>query len=175
MRRLLTAILFLTALVGNLHAQANLRMANDRLGSGGDIPTFNQQGLVSGRDSTVTDRSTPHDVKMFRVSPVLGDIIPIATDTATFNFQNLHFADGLNGEYNYLGNMGSPRLSRIFFNRQPEGQFLFTDAMDFFLISPGEFNFSNTKSPYSNITYYRAGNKVNGEEWFKGYYGVNAN
>lgn len=154
-------------------------MEGNRVGNGSGMPTLNQQGMVgnnaTGRDSTVTDRTVPRDVKMFRITPILGDITPIATDTATLNFQNLHFTDGLNGEYNYLGNMGSPRQSRIFFNRADAGQFIFTDALDFFLTTPGEFNFTNTKSPFSNISYYRAGNKVNGEEWFKAYFGANVN
>ena len=154
-------------------------MEGNRVGNGGGMPTLNQQGFVgdnkAGRDSTVTDRMVPRDVKMFRITPILGDITPIATDTATFNFQNLHFTDGLNGEYNYLGNMGSPRQSRIFFNRAEANQFIFTDALDFFLTTPSEFNFTNTKSPFTNISYYRAGNKVNGEEWFKAYFGANVN
>ncbi len=153
-------------------------MAGNREGGGGSIPTLNQQGMMNGqtqgRDSTVVDRGVPRDVKMFHVDTTLGDIIPIETDTAIYNFQNLHFTDGINGEYNYLGNMGSPRQSRIFFNRK-EGQFVFTDALDFFLTPPGDYNFSNTKSPYSNLTYYRAGNKINGEEWFRAYFAVNAN
>lgn len=177
MRRVLISII-LIGLFGSLHAQESLRMAGDRAGNGGGIPTLNQQGLVdgnnTGRDSTVTDRSVPRDVKMFHIGTRLGDIIPIETDTAIYNFQNLHFTDGINGEYNYLGNMGSPRQSRIFFNRTGS-EFVFTDALDFFLVPPGDYNFINTKSPYSNITYYRAGNKINGEEWFKGYFGVNAN
>ena len=179
MRRFFICLPLLTALTINSYAQESLRMDGNRVGNGGGIPTLNQQGFVgdnkAGRDSTVTDRSVPRDVKMFHVSPILGDIIPIPTDTATFNFQNLHFADGMNGEYNYLGNMGSPRQSRIFFNRKNADQFLFTDVLDFFLVAPGEFNFTNTKSPFSNVSYYRAGNKVNGEEWFKAYFGVNAN
>ena len=154
-------------------------MEGNRVGNGSGMPTLNQQGMVgnnaTGRDSTVTDRTVPRDVKMFRITPILGDITPIATDTATFNFQNLHFTDGLNGEYNYLGNMGSPRQSRIFFNRAEANQFIFTDALDFFLTTPSEFNFTNTKSPFTNISYYRAGNKVNGEEWFKAYFGANVN
>lgn len=175
MRKILVSIL-LMGLLGSLYAQESMRMAGDRMGGG--IPTFNQQGLTNdqkqGRDSTVTDRSVPRDVKMFHVGTTLGNIIPIETDTAVYNFQNLHLTDGVNGEYNHLGNMGSPRQSRIFFNRR-EGQFVFTDALDYFLISPGEYNFTNTKSPFSNLTYYRAGNKINGEEWFKAYFGVNAN
>ena len=123
MRRVIVCIL-LSCLLGILHAQESLRMAGDRMGGGGGIPTFNQQGFVgdqgTGRDSTVTDRSVPRDVKMFHVNTTLGDIIPIETDTAIYNFQNQHLTDGLNGEYNYLGNMGSPRQSRIFFNRKSE-------------------------------------------------------
>lgn len=177
MRRLIVCIL-LSGLFGLLHAQESLRMAGNREGGGGSIPTLNQQGMMNGqtqgRDSTVVDRGVPRDVKMFHVDTTLGDIIPIETDTAIYNFQNLHFTDGINGEYNYLGNMGSPRQSRIFFNRKEE-QFVFTDALDFFITPPGDYNFSNTKSPYSNLTYYRAGNKINGEEWFRAYFAVNAN
>lgn len=178
MRRILACIIVMASLLGKIYAQETLRMDGSRGGNSSGIPTLNQQGMVNGdnagRDSTVTDRTVPRDVKMFHVGSTLGDIIPIPTDTAIYNFQNLHFTDGINGEYNHLGNMGSPRQSRIFFHRK-EGQFVFTDALDFFLVSPSEFNFTNTKSPYSNVTYYRAGNKINGEEWFKGYFAVNAN
>ena len=70
MRRVLTALLLLTAL-GSLHAQESLRMVGERTGNGGGITTLNQQGIVrnnrTGRDSTVTDRSAPHEVKMFRL------------------------------------------------------------------------------------------------------------
>ena len=180
MRKVLVCIITLWSLIATMQAQESLRMAGDGIGSGGGIPTLNQQGLVNpsreGRDSSVVDHGgVPHDVKMFRVDPTLATVTPIETDTAIFNFQNLHFTDGLNGEYNYLGNMGSPRQSRIFFNRTSDGQFIFTDALDFFLVTPAEYNFINTKSPWSNLSYYRAGNKINGEERIKAKFGVNAN
>ena len=174
MRKLFASITLALGLCTTLHAQ----VAGEQTYMGGSITTLDQQGLTGDRsarrDSTVVDRGVPRDVKMFRIDPVLGYIIPVETDTAIYNFQNLHFTDGMNGEYNHLGNMGSPRQSRIFFNRQSEGQFLFTDALDFFITTPEEFFFTNTKSPWSNISYYRAGNKRNGEERFKGRFGVNA-
>ena len=178
MRKTLIGIIAALSISITLHAQQTLQMAGSQTGMGGSIPTFNQQGLANGqntgRDSTVLDRSVPRDVKMFCINPTLGSIIPVDTDTAVYNFQNLHFTDGMNGEYSHLGNMGSPRLSRIFFNRNNDGEFLFTHALDFFLTTPSEFHFTNTKSPWSNITYYRAGNKVNGEERFKGRFGANS-
>ena len=178
MRKIFIGIITALSLCTSLHAQQSLRMADGQENIGGSITTLNQQGIVNGqglgRDSTVVDRGVPRDVKMFDIDPTLGTIIPIETDTAVYNFQNLHFTDGLNGEYSYLGNMGSPRLSRIFFNRKSDGQFLFTDALDFFLTTPSEFHFTDTKSPWSNISYYRAGNKRNGEERFIGRFGVNS-
>ena len=166
---IITALSLSTGLYAQQHSEDNV---------GGSITTFNQQGVMDAhsaqRDSTVVDRGVPRDVKMFDIDPTLGSIIPVETDTAVYNFQNLHAADGMNGEYSYLGNMGAPRLSRIFFNRKSDGQFLFTNALDFFITTPGEFHFTDTKSPWSNISYYRAGNKRNGEERFKGRFGVNS-
>lgn len=178
MRKIFVGIITALSLCYGLHAQESLRMAGNQQTLGGGITSFNQRGLINGqdtgRDSTVVDRGVPRDVKMFCINPILGNIIPVDTDTTIYNFQNRHFTDGLNGEYNHLGNMGSPRLSRIFFNRNNEGEFLFTNALDFFLTPPYKFHFINTKLPWSNISYYRAGNKVNGEERFIGRFGVNS-
>ena len=177
MRKILFGIIMTLGIGYNLYAQQSIHRIDGNVG--GSITTLNQQGLVgersTGRDSTVVDRGgVPRDVRMFCIDPTIGTIIPVATDTAIHNFQNLHFTDGMNGEYSHLGNMGSPRLSRIFFNRKNEGQFIFTDALDFFITTPAEFHFTDTKSPWSNISYYRAGNKVNGEERFKGRFGTNS-
>lgn len=179
MRKIFVGIITALCLcITEAYAQQTLQMASGQAGTGGSIPTLNQYGLTgnanTGRDSTVVDRGVPRSVRMFCIDPTLGAITPVDTDTAIYNFQNLHFTDGINGEYSHLGNMGSPRLSRIFFNRKSDGQFLFTDALDFFLTTPAEFHFINTKSPWSNVTYYRAGNKINGEERFKGRFGVNS-
>ena len=175
MRKTFIGIIMALGIGYNLYAQQSIQRI-DEGNLGGSITTLNQQGLVRdiGRDSTVVDRGgVPREVKMFCIDPTIGTIIPVATDTTIYNFQNLHFTDGMNGEYSHLGNMGSPRLSRIFFNRKNEGQFLFTDVLDFFITPPAEFRFIDTKSPWSNISYYRAGNKVNGEERFKGRFGAN--
>lgn len=44
-----------------------------------------------------------------------------------------------------------------------------------FFIRPDEFNFTNSNVPFTNLTYYKAGNKINGEERFKSYFSVNVN
>ncbi|MBR5963162.1 MAG: putative porin [Bacteroidaceae bacterium] len=128
----------------------------------------------AGRDSTVQDRTVPKDVRAFQISPTLGELRWVEPDTVVFNFQNAPLTEGINGEYNYLGNMGLPRLSRIFFHRPTQEQFIFSSPLDYFVTKPENFQFLNTKVPYTNVTYYRAGNQVNGEERIKGKFGVNA-
>ena len=44
-----------------------------------------------------------------------------------------------------------------------------------FFTRPDQVLFTNSNVPYTNLTYYKAGNKVNGEERFKSYFSVNVN
>ncbi len=44
-----------------------------------------------------------------------------------------------------------------------------------FFVRPDQVFFTNSNVPYTNLTYYKAGNKVNGEERFKSYFSVNVN
>ena len=96
-------------------------------------------------------------------------------DTANLNFQNTNLVEGMYGHYNYLGNLGTPRLSRIFFERKESVPTLFLDPFSCFYRRPDQVLFTNSNVPYTNLTYYKAGNKVNGEERFKSYFSVNIN
>ena len=87
---------------------------------------------------------------------------------------NTVFTTGLRGEYNTTGNLGAPRINRIFTDRQNEGQFIFTQPFDFFITPIGQFHFTNTLSPFTNITYNTAGNRLNGEDHLTTKFGVNA-
>lgn len=141
----------------------------DNMGNGGT-----GSASAAGRDSTVQDRKVPKEVRAFTISQTLGEQTYVVPDTVVFNFQNTSLNEGMNGEYNHLGNMGSPRQSRIFVHRPLNEQFIFASPMDYFITKPEQFQFLNTKSPYTNVTYFRAGNQINGEERIKGKFGVNA-
>ncbi|MBQ8501325.1 MAG: putative porin [Bacteroides sp.] len=127
-------------------------------------------------DSTHTEiQSLPPKLYMWTVSEELGNRHIIPVDTANLNFQNSNLPEGMNGEYNYLGNLGSPRLSRIFFNRRNDEPTVFLQPFSSFLVRPDQVKFTNSNIPYTNLTYYKAGSKINGEERFKSYFSVNAN
>ncbi len=119
--------------------------------------------------------SLPPTVYMWRIDPKFGNIRKIPADTLMYNFQNSNLMEGMEGEYNFLGNLGAPRYSRIFFNIPEASDYIFLDPYSAFYFDPDQFNFTNSNIPYSNVSYYKAGSKVNGEERFKAYFSVNVN
>jgi len=123
----------------------------------------------------IDPNTVPIDLFMWQIDARLGDIIPVPVDTLIHQFQNTVFTSGMNGEYNFLGNLGSPRESRIFFNRPLHSQFIFSDPYSAFLVKPQELKFTNTKSPFTNLSYYKGGSRRNGEERFNAYFSVNVN
>lgn len=126
-------------------------------------------------DSTEV-QSLPPKLYMWRLSETLGNRTIIPADTAYHHFQNTNLVEGIYGHYNYLGNLGSPRLSHVFFDRNNSDYLsIFMEPYSSFYFRPDQMNFTNSNIPYSNLTYYKAGDKVNGEERFKSYFSVNAN
>ena len=126
--------------------------------------------------TAVTDASTiPIGLYQWKVSRRLGNIIPVPVDTIMSGFQNSNDPAGLTGQYNYLGNLGAPRMSRIFFDRKEDSQFFFTDPYDQTVLRPEDVTFTNTLSPFTNLTYYKSFNSRNSEERFKSYFAINAN
>lgn len=125
-------------------------------------------------DSLGTDKEIPKGIKVWTVDERFGDIRKAELDTVPHMFINTIFGTGLRGEYNTLGNVGTPRINRVFIDRQDDGQFLFTQPYDYFVKPVSTFHFTNTLSPFTNLTYNTAGNRTNGEDHFTAKFGVNA-
>ena len=139
-----------------------------------NVPT--DDNPLSKEDSTRVDPDfVPVELFQWTIDQRFGNTFHTEVDTIWHQFQNSNLTEGINGEYNHLGNLGSPRFSRIFFNQEEQTQRFFTDPYSMFYIRPEQFRFTNTKSPFSNITYHSAGDKVNGEDRLKAYFAVNAN
>ena len=125
-------------------------------------------------DSLGTDKEIPKGIKVWTVDERFGDVRKAELDTVPHMFMNTIFGTGLRGEYNTLGNVGTPRINRVFIDRQDDGQFLFTQPYDYFVKPVSTFHFTNTLSPFTNLTYNTAGNRTNGEDHFTAKFGVNA-
>ena len=173
MRRILLTYILLFVL-GSLAVQAqqpfNTLDNRDRYGNQVD-PSTQPDSL----DTSTDVQSIPPKLYMWQLSETLGNRTIVPADTLALNFQNTNLVGGMTGEYNFLGNLGSPRLSRIFFNRQDDEPTLFMAPYSSFFVRPDQVFFTNSNVPYTNLTYYKAGNKVNGEERFKSYFSVNVN
>lgn len=168
MKRLLTYILFATLHL-TLFAQG---FGSHQSGAGsGEIfnPLRNQSDTTSSSEKIV-----PKEIHQWHIDDFLGDVEPVNADTLQYLFQNWHQTEGEKSEYNFLGNMGTPRESRMFFNRPSDTQFHFLQPYDYFYWHPNKFFFTDTKSPYTKIDYHTSGNRVSGDDRIRIYFTTNA-
>ena len=129
----------------------------------------------SRRDSlSQGHREIPKGLKVWTVDERFGERIAAEPDTMPHMYMNSIFTEGLRGEYNTLGNLGSPRINRIFIDRGEQQQFMFTQPYDYFITPVDKFHFTNTLSSITNLSYNSCGNRTNGEDHFKALFGVNA-
>lgn len=139
-----------------------------------DNGNFRQRSSCQNVDSLGTDKEIPKGLKVWTVDSKFGDIRKAEPDTLSHMYMNSIFTTGKYGEYNTLGNVGSPRISRIFIDRNEDGQFIFTHPYDFFVKSVDTFHFTNTLSPFTNLNYNTCGNRTNGEDHLTAKFGVNS-
>lgn len=127
-------------------------------------------------DSLGSDKEIPKGIRVWTIDERFGDTKAAVVDTLQHMYMNSTFTEGLRGEYNTLGNMGTARLNRIFIDRRnTQGNFIFTEPYDYIVNPVSDFHFTNTYSPITNITLNSCGDKVTGEDDFKAMFAVNAN
>ena len=127
-------------------------------------------------DSLGSNKEIPKGIRVWTVDERFGDTKAAVVDTLQHMYMNSTFTEGLRGEYNTLGNMGTARLNRIFIDRRnTQGNFIFTEPYDYIVNPVSDFHFTNTYSPITNVTLNSCGDKVTGEDDFKAIFAVNAN
>ncbi len=135
----------------------------------------NKKGGFSTDSVEKTD--VPEGIYAWHVDRRFGDIVPARYDTVPHMFQNEVFTSGPTGHYNYTGNTGAPRISRHFAEQSPsmmQNPFIFLLPYDYFVKTEEDLLFTNTKSPFTNITYHECGNKQNGEDRLRALFSVNS-
>ncbi len=175
-RLILVVALLLTTAVGKTVAQIDNRNGNqfDQFGQMSPDGTASQRSSRNMADSLGTDKEIPKGIKVWTVDQRFGDRRTAEVDTMSYMYPNTIFTTGLRGEYNTTGNLGAPRINRIFINRAETDQFLFTQPYDYVVSPVDQFHFTNTLSPLTNLDYNTAGDRTNGEDRFKAKFAVNA-
>ncbi len=174
MKKLLFSFVFMFLAVVSASAQVRRTTTDDynSMGPDGNVTTASQRRERS--DSTSAHKEIPKGIYVWTVDQRFGDRRPAQLDTLSHMYMNTLFTTGLRGEYNTTGNLGSPRQARVFIDRGQGSQFLFTDPYDFFITPVQDFHFTNTLSPFTNLSYNTCGDRTNGEDHFTAKFGVNA-
>lgn len=133
-----------------------------------------QRNNKSKKDSLGSNKEIPEGIKVWTVDTRFGDRKAAVPDTISHMFMNSIFTTGLRGDYTTTGNLGAPRINRIVTDRSFGSQFIFIQPYDFIITPIEQFHFTNTLSPFTNITYNNAGNRTNGEDHLTTKFGVNA-
>lgn len=146
----------------------------------GDYNSMGPDGVVNnqrnrqGGDSLGTDKEIPEGIHVWTVDPRFGDRVEAKPDTVSHMFMNSIFTTGMRSEYNSTGNLGAPRQARLFIDRMENNNFIFVNPYDYVVTPVEKFQFTNTLSPLTNISYNNCGNRTNGEDHFKTKFAVNA-
>lgn len=144
----------------------------------GELESNTDMMLVPGDSTSEKDSKdktiVPAEVFAWTIDKTYGNRTLTYVDTLQHQFQNANLSEGINGHYSHLGNLGSPRINRIFLERQDNDEFIFLRPFDQFYLQADQFRFYNTKSPFLNATYNTCGSKTTGDEHIKVVYTQNA-
>lgn len=145
-------------------------------GKGGFSLSSLSKGNTALADSLLVKDSTDlknRRVTAYQLTPLLGDTYIAPMDTDRLNTANNTLVEGKGLAIGYLANLGSPAQTRIFSERKEARDFMFADAYDYYLTTPENAKFYDTKLPFTDIMYTTAGGSTNREEQLKGTLALN--
>ena len=143
----------------------------------GNITERNEGGgnFNKHKTDTTQNKEIPRGLHVWTIDRQFGDVRPAEIDTMPHLYMNTIFNTGVYGEYNTTGNNYTPRMSRIFVDRPEWKEFVFTEPYSWFIKQPDKFHFTNTLSPFTNISYDNCGDKQYGEDHIDAKFAINAN
>lgn len=109
----------------------------------------------------------------WRISENLGEFREAHPDTTLTGFPGRRYVEGMGLSMAYLGNLGTPALTRIFSEREPLSHFMFSDSYRVYTREPDRFDFINTRVPYSRLEYETEGGGETKNERLRGGISVN--
>ena len=91
-----------------------------------------------------------------------------------FQIYNPVFKDAITASY--LGNYGTPALNNDFFNRKSNIDFFFLRSRSFYLLTPEQVVYYNTRTPYTRLDFSQSENRsVKNETRFNVFHSQNVN
>ena len=107
-------------------------------------------------------------ITAYQLDSRLGQRRVAPMDTGRLNTANSFLAESKALALGFLANVGSPAQSKIFFDREEERDFIFADAYTYYITTPDNALFYDTKTPYTNVSYSTGGASQSKEDRLKG-------
>ncbi|MDE5794016.1 MAG: putative porin [Muribaculaceae bacterium] len=105
----------------------------------------------------------------------LGFHIPAEVDTAQYNYQRRSIPTMASDAWATTGNLGSPGMNLLWFEREKPSGFLFYDALEFWMPSFSKQKFHNTYIPTTILQYNYCGNSENHQDRLQADFAGNVN
>ncbi|MDR0537378.1 MAG: putative porin [Tannerellaceae bacterium] len=148
--------------------------AQDKNGSS----RFSRKGIASNLASApqeIPDSLLIPDSAMLKSKPIiayrladLGEPYIAPMDTERMNYGATTLVEAQSLAIGYLSNLGSPAQSKIFADRKEARDFTYADPYDYYITTPTNAKFYDSKIPYTNVTYSQAGAGTSREDDLKG-------
>ena len=101
---------------------------------------------------------------IWKIDSRTGNRMPALSDTLLHNYQQTTLPDGQSVAMGFLAPLGSPAISKIFFDRGETETFVFNNPYYLYLKDPEKLLFVNTRVPYSKLNFQRGTGKQTNEE-----------
>ena len=158
------------AVTDTLFHQDSIKSNKNNIAAPGDTSA---QHNVSKFAPVTSAIDTTQRINFWTVTPQTGEIIPAIPDTILTDYFNRTNPEGNGISVAYLGNLGLPMESRVFFEREDRSEFMFFDPFWAYSKRPDKFMFINTKVPYTNVSYQTSGSRQNKEERLQALFALN--
>jgi hypothetical protein len=112
--------------------------------------------------------ASPKRVTAYRLTGSIGDSYIAPMDTGRFNYGNSTLVEGRSLAVGYLANLGSPTQTKIFSERKEARDFIYADAYDYYITTPENAYYYDTKLPYTHVVYSQKGASISREDQLKG-------
>lgn len=173
MKKLLIINIVFWALSSTAFAQF-LPRGNNQSGGNRGFSTMQQGGFQNSPGRTGEENqeqeegsqfpTIPREVKNWRLVDdfSLSDTIAVDTISTGFQIYNPIYQKSIASVF--TGNLGAPAQSVIIEDRPIHRRFLFAQTLDYWLTSPQNWKYYNTRTPYTNLYYQHSGPKRRSEE-----------
>lgn len=138
--------------------------------------------LGGGAAKAADDQPQPQQQKQviapsfaWTMLPPLGLHESAPIDTTLYNYFQIAVPTAVSSAYATTGNLGAEGLNMIFFDRKPQSDFFFRDALSHYLPMQGNHKFYNTRIPMTLLSYNTGGGRESAQDQLNAVFSGNVN